>query len=113
MTQSKSVKLPLHEACAKQVDDLIEIFDFFAVQDFMQRVDWAWADFSVSEQQIVNPHIPSVDELKNVSRQLLQTALEQKCECETGGLRAEYLKGNLRLSFVARDLEITPEGTPI
>ena len=113
MTQSKSVKLPLHEACAKQVDDLIEIFDFFAVQDFMQRVDWAWADFSVSTQEIVGAHIPTVEELKDTARLLLQTALDEKTECETGGLRAEYLKGNLRLSFVARDLEITPEGTPI
>lgn len=85
------------------VNPVLEGFDFDKVQRVMQVVDWKWA-FTRSNGSL---SVPSVDDLKDRARVLLESAIRQYQYNDeypyivaTGGLYAKAWEDAIELNFI-------------
>lgn len=87
------------EAVQKQIDEIMDWFDFARVHTVMTSLQWEWVG-------IVG--VPSEPQIRAHARQGLVQAADRRCSGATGGFCAEYREGtdplgswvNLSLSFV-------------
>ena len=83
---------------SKQIDEIMDWFDFATCQKVMDFLDWQWRDEGV----------PSESMLREEARRLLNIVSKEKGPFYTacGGLCAtKHVDGALALAFVLRDLE--------
>jgi hypothetical protein len=77
----------------KQVDDIMNEFDFVRVRKAMLALDWTWTYHGV----------PSVSQLRTTAEKLLRTAINIGGQTATGGFVADYSEGVLSLTFVVEE----------
>lgn len=75
----------------KQIDNIIECFNFNDVQSIMKKTDWVWYITHT-------PVLPSIKVLKECARELLEKAVSHKF-ASSGGFTAIKIKGRLYLFF--------------
>lgn len=83
-----------------RIKEIISNFDFQRVHDVMKHLKWKWAFINTESG------IPSVGDLMIVSQSLLERVSENKDDyyfIGTGGLIAEKIGNDFRLSFVLED----------
>jgi hypothetical protein len=67
----------------KQIDEIMDFFDFHKVQKMMEAVEWTWHDEGV----------PDEPDLRQTARKLLQQLVEQNLsEIGTGGFTVSRFK---------------------
>lgn len=67
----------------KQIDNIMDFFDFHKVQKMMEAVEWTWHGEGV----------PIEPDLRQTARKLLQQLVEENiAECGTGGFTASRFK---------------------
>ena len=81
----------MKEKYIKQIDTIIDEFNFNDVQDIMKKTDWVW-------YLTYTPTIPTINELKSEARELLEDAVTLKF-ASSGGFTAIRIKGRLYLFF--------------
>jgi len=74
----------------KQIDEIMDTFEFGYVQEIMEAVDWRWGCSDVA-------HIPEEYELRKAARKLLNDVLGGVMITGTGGFTAVNLDGDLVL----------------
>ena len=84
----------------EKIDSIMDWFDFDKVALAMQALNWEWADAVEC--------VPSEGEIREHGRRLLREAIE-KGMAATGGFRAVYKDGILRLEFILTDWEVSDE----
>lgn len=79
------------EAYQKQIDEIMDNFDFDRVQKMMAATDWFWYTDG-------GAHIPSQPELREAARVCLRTVAERECFLvASGGFTAMNQDGCLSL----------------
>lgn len=96
----------------KQVNDLVDIFDFVSVLRYFQTTGETYAQLTGLDYYGVEIENPDIYDLKALCRQMLQQAHDNNCEVFSGGFRAQKIKGSLRLSFCISELEVDEHGQP-
>ena len=86
---------PKHE---KRMLKALKNFDFDLVHQAMIALDWVWA--------LEELRTPTVEELKNEAKDLLNKAYPDK-RLSTGGFTVEWHKGHCTLSFYVDDVDST------
>lgn len=97
------------------VDDLIDIFDFETCRKIHSGLKWELG-FIPEDLGGLGPvyRLPNVDDLKEIAISVLESLFVDDCsEAESGGFRAEMKDGCVRLSFVARTIEVDEKGNVI
>ncbi len=92
----------------KEINELLDNFDFIKVHKVMDFMNWGWADPNN------NYSIPKISDLKNCAEKLLKDVISQGLKekqdwfCATGGFEAEfnYKRKNFSLKFVLVDFWI-------
>jgi len=90
----------------RQIDTVLNAFDFKRVEDFMKATDWKWGTPHP-------PHIPNQDELQKTARMLLENVLPGKGSIRSscGGFTASIERmeegPTLRLVFIITASEAT------
>jgi hypothetical protein len=94
----------MKERFQKEVDTLMNEFDFGGVHYAMNALNWKWVHI---DEAI--PKVPSLDEIKKRGKELIQEAAEKavltkdEYVVSTGGFRAEaiyYPKEGIKKSFL-------------
>ncbi len=96
----------------KQIEEIIDNFDFFKIEKVMSYLNWTWYNFNYGKT-----YFPSITQLKDCARKLLDEALTLGVETKkdgfisTAGFKAEYLYKIklLRLTFYIEDFELELE----
>lgn len=88
----------------KQIEFVLDEFDFDKVQSVMEFLDWQWRNSSATSE------VPSVGRLRRIARTLLREACQSDSGyCASGGLEARRIsdpEGDfLSLSFVLEDMD--------
>ena len=78
----------------KQIQDILESFDFENVHETMIKLNWTWVTSDLKRE-----YIPEIEELKNHSKECLEKAIKYKWS-ESGGFIATNTSGVLNLYFV-------------
>ena len=78
----------------KQIQDILENFDFENVHETMIKLNWTWVTSDLKHE-----YIPEIEELKNHSKECLEKAIKYKWS-ESGGFIATNTSGVLNLYFV-------------
>lgn len=87
----------------KEVEAILDDFDFYKVQKAMQALNWTWSS--------TEPFVPELGELRRTARQLLSQAyvaldVQDEFSVSTGGFKASgrvfprSSKKYLRLEFI-------------
>lgn len=87
----------------KEVETILDDFDFYKVQKTMQALNWTWAS--------TGAEVPDIGDLRRVARQLLNQVyvvldVQDEFSVATGGFKAEgrmFTRSNkkyLRLDFI-------------
>jgi len=76
------------------IQEILDNFDFDKVQSVMQHLNWRW---SLGNNVI---QVPTVDELKDMAKQLLEDADANSHNIGSGGFEAEKIGDELTLKFV-------------
>ena len=87
----------------KEVETILDDFDFYRVQKAMQALNWTWAS--------TGAEVPDIGDLRRVARQLLNQVyvaldVQDEFSVATGGFKAEgrmFTRSNkkyLRLDFI-------------
>lgn len=81
-----------------KIESIMHNFDFEYVHKAMVALNWEWG---------LNPHIPSIEELKETAISLLRYSLQSGTRCSTGGFEAMYYKEKdlLGLSFIIEEVD--------
>jgi hypothetical protein len=89
------------ESYQKQIDEIMDNFDFDRVQKMMTAIDWTWYTDE-------GAHIPSQPELREAARSYLRTVAEKDCYMVgSGGFMAMNQEGCLSLYWgVSWDCEL-------
>ena len=79
---------------SKQIDEIMDNFDFRKVAEVMEHLGWAWCGSGYK--------VPIESEIRSKARELLQDVSRKlPSNVSTGGFRAQsYEDGNLTLEFV-------------
>jgi len=94
----------MKERFQKEIDTLMNEFDFGGVNYAMNALNWNW----VNENEAI-PRVPTLDEIKKRAKEILQEAAEKavltkdEFVISTGGFRAEakyYPKEGIKKSFL-------------
>jgi len=90
----------------KQIEEILECFDFYKVHKCMKALKWKWA-FIASEQK--HGGVPTVEQIKEYAHQLLIKSLEgidkEDFYIGSGGFYAECNKYKMRLYFSVSEWE--------
>jgi hypothetical protein len=89
----------------KQIDEIMEEFDFKKVHSVMKYVDWRWVKDGDDDFEM---EIPNIERMKETARRLLEESAEKDREeyasIATGGFKATRYPGDhLGLEFVLAD----------
>ena len=85
------------EAVQKQIDEIMDSFEFDRVLKIMKALQWTWG-FGASE------HYPDEWELRKSARERLREAAKNHGSSETGGFLAQCYDGVDEGSFVRLSL---------
>ena len=79
---------------SKQIDEIMDNFDFRKVAEVMEHLGWGWCGSGYE--------VPTESEIRSTARRLLQDVSRKlPSNVSTGGFRAQsYEDGNLTLEFV-------------
>lgn len=72
------------EVVNNQINNIMDSFDFRKVESVMKYLDWKWWGVEST---------PSEYELRKKARQLLESAVNNKCNVGSGGFSVEYSTG--------------------
>lgn len=78
----------------KQIQDILEYFDFERVHETMIKLNWTWVNSDLKHE-----YIPEIEELKEHAKERLEKAIKYKWS-ESGGFIATNRSGVLNLYFV-------------
>lgn len=78
----------------KQIQDILEYFDFERVHETMTKLNWTWVSSDLKLE-----YIPEIEELKEHAKERLENAIKYKWS-ESGGFIATNSSGVLNLYFV-------------
>lgn len=78
----------------KQIQDILENFDFENVHETMIKLNWTWVTSDLKHE-----YIPEIKELKEHAKKRLEKAIKYKWS-ESGGFIATNTSGVLNLYFV-------------
>lgn len=81
----------------KQIEDILENFDFEHVRESMVALDWKWVTSNLKFE-----YIPDIQELKETAKHCLEGAIKSTFS-ETGGFLAVNSSGVLNLYFVLEE----------
>jgi len=81
----------------KKINFVLENFDFGKVRAAMDALNWEWFGMGV----------PSINQLKEMAKRLLENLNLDATEISCGGFRADLYEGDFRLSFCVEDAEST------
>lgn len=92
MTQKNGLKIQ-QDMNSKEIDEIIERFNFESVHNAMIQLGWHW---KIGEQLVV----PSIDQLKEKARELLEVLDKDNVDnAISGGFEASVFKGKKYLKF--------------
>lgn len=92
MTPNNGLKMQ-QDTKLKEIDEMIERFNFEFVHHTMSRLGWYW---KIDDKLV----IPSIDQLKEKARELLETMDKDNVDnAISGGFEASVFKGRKYLKF--------------
>jgi hypothetical protein len=81
----------------KLIDDIMDWFDFEKVGKVMKFLKWSW--------MTAEEGVPIVPEIRRSARRMLKEAIENKTTISSGGLKATYVDGYLKLEFILSEMD--------
>lgn len=101
--------MALDRDICRQIESILDRFDFEKVHSVMHFLNWEWGDVDPLTKKIVNLRIPGKDEIECLAHRLLLEAAEDDKDISSGGLEAyiffEEDERRIGLRFVLEEKE--------